>query len=148
MPEAELAPGMIRIQLYPSNEIVWVNAADLKQGGYQHPPFSEDVRALLRTIKERLDEVYPHTMEFWEDGFRRDQNAEREIALWLHLSKIYSEFASETPRTMQEKKDAFRLLTGCSTATRETVLEIAKPVTLDATTIKRLIDAFYGSRPL
>ncbi|MDB6025610.1 MAG: hypothetical protein JWM68_1833 [Verrucomicrobiales bacterium] len=146
IPQAELAPGMIQVRLHPTDEIVWVKAEGFNKGEYRHPPFSEEARDLLRTIKDRLDEVYPQTLEFWEDGFRRDQTAEREIALWLHLSKIYSEFAAETPRTIEEKKDAFKLLIGCSTATKETVLEVAKPTILDATITKRLIDAYYGQR--
>ena len=82
IPAAELAPGMIQAKVEGVG-LVWINSAQLKldEGEYRHPPFSEEVRDILRQLKASLDEVIPRTVEQWEDGFRKDIHAEREIAL-------------------------------------------------------------------
>jgi hypothetical protein len=90
MPADELAPGMVRAKVKGIDEEVWVDSRDgLTPGPYQHPPFDEAARDYLRSIKAALDEVFPMTLEEWEDGFRRDANPEREIAYWLFLSEAY-----------------------------------------------------------
>lgn len=85
IPAAELAPGMVRVRMNGVEGSVWVEAARLQKSPDRHPPFPEQGRDYLRQIKAALDEVYPLTLEAWEDGFRRDHNAEREIATWLHI---------------------------------------------------------------
>src|SRR5437867_3265790 len=91
IPAAELAPGMVSATIKGMEGQFWVEASKLNQGPYRHPPFSEEVRGMLRNIQQILQEVYPLTLEQWEDGFRRDTNAEREIAAWVYLSHIYSQ---------------------------------------------------------
>lgn len=43
---------------------------------------------LLRAV---LDEVAPHSIEYWLDGFLRDYTPERQIAFWEHLAAMYQE---------------------------------------------------------
>src|SRR5690349_5054197 len=99
IPAAELAPGMVRITVQGMEGEFWADASKLKQSPYRHPPFSEEVRDILRNIQQALEEVYPLSLEQWEDGFRRDTNAEREIAFWQHLSRVYSRLAADRPLT-------------------------------------------------
>jgi hypothetical protein len=44
---------MVQVRMVGIEGTVWVDARELKQSEYQQPPFSEEVRDLLREIKSR-----------------------------------------------------------------------------------------------
>ena len=142
IPAAELAPGMVRVKL-ETGEVVWAKVTDLKQGPVRHPPFEGEVRELVVRIQKSLEEVYPHTYEFWEDGFRRDANAEREIALWLHISRIHSDFVKSRTTNLEERKDAFHVLVACSNGSEETALQTVQLSSLKQTDAQLLVQKFF-----
>jgi len=147
IPAAELAPGMVRVQL-EGGEVVWAKATDLKQGPFRHPPFEGEARDLVVQIQKSLEEVYPHTYEFWEDGFRRDANAEREIALWLHISRIHGEFAKTRTTSLAERREAFKVLVGCSTGTKDTALQTVQLLSLSRSDAELLVEKFFPSKSI
>jgi hypothetical protein len=142
IPAAELAPGMVRVKL-ERGEVVWAKASDLKQGALRHPPFEGEVRDLVIQIQKGLEEVYPQTYEFWEDGFRRDANAEREIALWLHISRIHGDFVKSRDTNLKERKEAFQVLIACSTGSEETALQTVHLSSLSQSDARGLIAKFF-----
>jgi hypothetical protein len=74
----------------------------------------------LRRIKAALDEVHSMTIEEWEDGFRRDRDAEREIASWLYIADIYSQMvAGNKLADRKEKLDILRIHLSCANNPRE-----------------------------
>src|SRR4051812_12718202 len=84
IPASELRPGVIQVRLEGTEEPVWVLPEELHLGEIKHPSFSEDIRAYIRQIQEAFAEHRPLSFEEWEEGFRRDANPEREIAIWSH----------------------------------------------------------------
>ena len=145
IPAAELATGMIRVKL-DTGGVVWTKASDISQGPIRHPPFEGELRDIVVRIQKSLEEVYPHTYEFWEDGFRRDANAERELAVWLHLSRIYGEFVASKSTRLAERKEAFKVLVACSSGTKETALQTVQLVSLDLSDAESLVAKFFPSR--
>jgi len=94
VPAHELAPGMIRARVEGVEGEVFVSAAQLAalQAGpppYRHPPFGDDVRALIATVRDALREVRPLSLEQWEDGLRRDIDPGGELAVWLNVAELY-----------------------------------------------------------
>ena len=85
----ELPAGLLHAQMEGIDHPVWVDPAKLGQGQYQREAFNSEVRALFAQLKSALDEVYPRTIDEWEDGFRHDRNPEKEIAIWLHIAEVY-----------------------------------------------------------
>lgn len=73
-------------------------------------PFDEEIMQHLRTIKRRLDDVFPQTLAKWEEGFRKDMSAEREIAWWLVLSEKYEQATSGKTLNQAEKMNIYRRL--------------------------------------
>jgi hypothetical protein len=114
IPMDELAPGMIRASFPGIEGEVWIEPGELRPNEYQYAPFDDDVRACLRQIKAALDEVYPQSLEQWEDGFRRDQNAEEEIAIWVHISRIYRDSAAGPDVSPDRKRETFAVLIACA----------------------------------
>ena len=146
IPAAELAPGSVRASRHGSGEDVWVAAHELQPGPLLQPPFAEDVRELIREIQRALERVHPQTLEQWEDGFRRDLQPEREIAIFLHVGQILRQamedgVAADVP---QREKEIYRVLAACMVGTPEHVRHILGPTPLSPAEVQQLADRYYG----
>src|SRR5687767_13446727 len=116
IPEAELAPGMVLADVTGVGR-VWIEAAKMKQAEkYRHPPFDEEIRAYFHELKEALDEVCPRTIEEWEHGFRLDNDPASEIALWLHMAKVYRTYIEDHHCSAEQRREVFRTVITCSMA--------------------------------
>ena len=131
IPAAELAPGMIRITVQGREGEFWADASRFKPSGYKHPPFNEQVEDILRDIMAKLWEVHPLSLEQWEDGFRRDTNAEREIAIWGYMAHVYSQVTRNRTLSPEHKKKLFEIILSCANNPREHILTVVDlgPVT-------------------
>jgi len=83
--------------------------------GYQerpdrHEKLSDPLVSRVRTIRAALLSVYPHTMEFWLDGFKRDVEPEKEVLWWEHISACFLEYFSTKRPDKEQANAAFRLL--------------------------------------
>ena len=143
IPARELAPGMVRVSLNGIEGDCWARPDQLQQSAYQHPPFDGTGKAFMRRLKESLDEVYPMSLEAWEDGFRRDSNAEKEIAIWLHIAEMYKRLTEDKSLTPAEKGDVFRLLLACANNPRDQVLATAGVQTLSRPEVEAVMAEFY-----
>ena len=70
-------------------------AKDLKPGPIRHPKLNENLISRIRLIRASLWLCYPHSMEFWMNGFQRDLNIETEIRYWEHLSTCFLELFTQ-----------------------------------------------------
>jgi hypothetical protein len=66
---------------------------DVERGRIVRIPASE--LRHVRQIQAAFAEHRQLTFEEWEEGFRRDANPEREIAIWSHAADVYITFAGE-----------------------------------------------------
>lgn len=94
-----------------------IQAKNLKPSPIQHPKLNENLISRIRLIRASLWTCYPHSMEFWMDGFQRDLNIESEIRYWEHLSTCYLELLNQhdlsgsyTGKKKNLQKDLFSLL--------------------------------------
>jgi hypothetical protein len=87
-----------------------IDPRDIRKGPIRHERLSDALVSRVRAIRAALLSVYPHTMEFWLDGFKRDVEPEKEILWWEHLSACFLEYFW-TKRPDEKQADAaFRLL--------------------------------------
>jgi hypothetical protein len=107
IPASELRPGVVQARVQGIEGLVWLLPGQLKQGDVKHPPFDEGTRTYIRQIREAFAEHRPLSFEEWEDGFRRDANPEREIALWSHAADIYTAFAG-SEASAERRRDTYR----------------------------------------
>ena len=142
IPASELRPGAVQIQMQGIG-LVWALPHQFKDGGILHPPFDEGVRAYIRQIDEAFGEHRQLSFDDWEDGFRRDAKPEREIALWSHAADVYTAFASGEP-SPERRKDMYRCIVACLTATPDTVWHILKPAVLSRREVEQVVNRFYG----
>jgi len=68
--------------------------ATFKVGPIRHDRFSASFIARIRLIRAAIWEVYPHSMKFWLDGFKRDFSPNKEIMWWEHIASCYLEYVT------------------------------------------------------
>src|SRR5438477_2186522 len=129
IPATELRPGAVQARVQGIEGLVWLLPDQLKPGEVKHPPFDEDVRAYIRQIQAAFAEHRPLSFEEWEDGFRRDAEPAREIALWSHAADVYTAFAGTEP-SPERRKDVYRCIVACLTTGPDTVWHVLRPAVL------------------
>ena len=87
-----------------------VDPRDLKKGPIRHETLSDDLVSRVRMIRAALLSVYPNSMEFWLDGFKRDVHPEQEVLWWERLSACFLEYLWIRHPSEQQSNSAFRLL--------------------------------------
>ena len=142
IPESELAPGMVRSQVEGREGVVWIDPGKLKVSDYQHPPFTGERRDKIAQIQAAFPEVYDKSYEFWEDGFRRDTNPDREIGIWLHVADVYSAFAANQP--LGYRSELFRLVLACSNSGRDQLKNVFEPELIPANEVEEVISTYYS----
>ena len=142
IPESELAPGMVRVQIKGREGVVWVEPGKLHHSDYRHPPFTGERREKVARIQASFPEIYDKSYEVWEDGFRRDTNPDNEIALWLHIGEVYSTFAKD--RSLEYRHELFSLVIACSNSGRDQLKIIFEPVAISDTEIDEVASAYYN----
>jgi len=68
----------------------------------------------LERMRQALADGHPISQEDWEDGFRKDANPEREIALWEHVTKFYTYFANKRVPTIAGRRELLTYLLACT----------------------------------
>lgn len=143
IPKHELGPGVVLVQIEGHPEPVYVDSSQLKPNSFQHPAFEGESKILLQNLARNLADVHPLTYEQWEDGFRRDQNAEWEIAAWIHVSDILKVMTKDCQFSAAQRKECFRVLVACLCGERKTVRDLSDPKLLSKTELEQTITYFY-----
>ncbi|WP_265594205.1 hypothetical protein [Haloferula sp. BvORR071] len=143
IPKAELRPGVVLVKAADDPEPMYMDASDLKLGSIQHPTLPEELRAGIEHLAAELADVNPQSAADWEDGFRRDQNPEQELAGWLHLAAILKVMSTRHGYDLPRRKECFRVLVACFTGARATVRERSDPTLLPPSEVELTIKYFY-----
>jgi hypothetical protein len=145
IPQAELGHGMVEVDVVGVGR-VWVksNQFSVEAGPICHPPIGEELMARIRrTIMEPLSEVYPKTLNQWEDGFRRDRHAEREIAIWEIIAQRYTAFVDANKLNKKQRKEVFQLMVRCTNVpNRSAFWETTRPQSLTREQVEAVIAPF------
>jgi hypothetical protein len=145
IPRRELSAGAIQVQIQGMDGLVWVLPDQLQQGPIQHPPFDDDIRDYVRQIRTAFAEHRDLTLDEWEEGFRRDANPEREIAIWSHAADVYVQFTANE-RSHDRRRDVYRCIVACMTTSPDSVWSVLEPQALDRAEAKSVVDRFYGKK--
>ena len=143
IPSRELRPGMIEVQIQGMEGLVWVMPDQLQDGPIKHEPFDEEIRDYLRKIQTAFAEHRDLTIDEWEDGFRRDANPDRQIALWTHAANVYGQFTADEP-SADRRRDVYRCIVACMTVSPDSVWSGLKPQSMNRNEAERIVACFYG----
>jgi hypothetical protein len=145
IPASELRPGAIQIRLQGNNEVVWALPEQFHQGEIKHPEFDEGIRDYIRQIHTAFAEHRSLSFEEWEEGFRRDGNPEREIAIWSHAADIYTAFTADES-LVDRRQDIYRCIVTCMTTGPDDVWKVLRPEVLTKAQAKQLVNRFFGKQ--
>jgi hypothetical protein len=143
IPRAELGPGTVLVQIEGQPHPVYADSAQLQAGAHRHPPFEGELKVCIESLVVDLNEVRALSYEEWEDGFRRDQNPEQEIAGWLHLAAILKVMTRKFALDPAQRKECYRVLVACYTGERATVRERSDPKLLSQEQIDLAVRYFF-----
>lgn len=145
IPASELRPGAIQVRVQGSDEVVWALPEQLHQGEVKHPEFDEGIRDYIRQIQAAFAEHRSLSFEEWEEGFRRDANPEREVAIWSHAADIYTAFAGNEP-VADRRKDVYRCIVTCLTTGPDAVWQVLRPEVLSQSEAEQVVNRFFGKQ--
>jgi hypothetical protein len=145
IPASELRPGAIQVRLQGSDEIVWALPEQLHQGEVKHAEFDEGVRDYIRQIQAAFAEHRPLSFEEWEEGFRRDADPGREIAIWSHAADIYTAFTVNEV-SPERRRDVYRCIVTCMTTGPKGVWNVLRPEILSRAEAEQLVNRFFGKQ--
>ena len=78
----------------------------------QHETLPPELIGRIRLIRAALLGVYPHSMEFWVGGFRRDLRPSSEVSIWERAAACYLEYCAVTHLESSQREHVFRVLGG------------------------------------
>ena len=87
-----------------------VNPVILKKGPIQHGKLSEELEKRIRDCFARLAEVDKTPIENLLEDFKRDQNPEKEIAVWEAVADGYDAFLKNRETDAATRQSAFQVL--------------------------------------
>ena len=114
----------LELQKSSKDRLVSVNIKDLKFLPPRHKELPGALISRIRLIRSALLGVYPHSMNFWVDGFRADTHPSQEILWWERLSTCYLEYIQmhHSPCPDQSKL-AFNALLLMALGSQESILK-------------------------
>ena len=88
-----------------------------------HEKLPEDLIIRIRLIRSALLSVYPHSMEFWIEGFKRDAHPTQEVFWWEHLCCCFLEYVQMQPMTIKQYESTYKILIALLNNVGENIVE-------------------------
>jgi hypothetical protein len=88
------------------------NIENLTPGPIVHESLNEGQLEKIKFIQETFNEVYPVSLDKTITNFKRDQNPDNEINIWLNMARTFQPFALENlgVEKLEVRKEAFKLI--------------------------------------
>ena len=96
----------------PNSNIEITNIENLTPGPIVHNSLSEKQLDKIKDIQQTFNEVYPVSLDETITNFKRDQNPDNEINIWMNMANTYKYFASANTgeKKIEVRKEAFKLI--------------------------------------
>lgn len=85
----------------------------------QHPPFDGRRKNDIWQIKFHLDPVHDLSADQWEDQFRRDDDPDKEILMWIRVGLVFTEVVEMFGLKKEPQRELFKILSTCTARERE-----------------------------
>jgi len=95
-----------------NNNIKVTNIEDLIPGPIVNDSLSKKQLDQIKNIHQTFIEVNPISLKETISNFKRDQNPDNEIFIWLNMAKVFKAFTLENVehQKLEVKKEAFKLI--------------------------------------
>ena len=100
--------------------------------------FVEKVKYLQRVFNE----VLPFPLSQWMDKFDRDEHPQEELAIWLHMARVYTKIIKNFPNKLEFRKEIFQIILLSSMGDEKYVLSQIRPTYLSKKEIISIINTY------
>ena len=96
----------------PNDNIESTNIENLIPGPIVHESLNKEQLEKIEFIQETFNEVYPVSLDETITNFKRDQNPDNEITVWLNMAQTFESFSSDNlgKEKLEVRKEAFKLI--------------------------------------
>jgi hypothetical protein len=147
IPATELASGAVLTSIDGVEGQIWTQPTDGEAADFKHPPFNASIRIYIEQIQAAFAEHYPLSREEWENGFRRDENAAQQIAVWWYAADIYRVFAANE-LSRPRRADIYKCLLACMSAGPTTIWDIYQPESISRAEARQIVERYFIITPL
>jgi hypothetical protein len=100
----------------------WVDVNKLEAGPIRREKLTSEQLERVRFLQKTFAEVDQRPLEEWIDGFLRETNIGREMALCELMAKAYSRYTQSHELTLEGKTEVFRVVLLRTMASEDEVL--------------------------
>jgi hypothetical protein len=94
-----------------NSKVETVNVKDLNLSPVVHDTLNKQQIGKIKIIQEIFAEVNPSTLDETITNFKRDQNPDNEIAIWLTMATAYEKFILKNKNiNFNKKEEAYKLI--------------------------------------
>ncbi|RKS02858.1 hypothetical protein [Flavobacterium sp. 102] len=123
-----------------------IDPKNIKLNEVIHDSLSKEQIHKIEKIQSTFAEVYPVSLEETITNFKRDQNPDSEIEIWLEMANTYEKYLnSENKLDLKTKKEVFKLILSRSMMPEEEAIENSKLEILTKDKAKKVL-SYYSMK--
>ena len=129
---------------------VWMVDDGLPNIPIRHADLSKKLRKDIRRIAAEMADLLPQTIEQWEDGFQRQVDPAKEVALWLHMIAVLRECGKGEQLSHDQRMEIYLFVLKyslCPAGSTDTILDAITPITISRETALKAMRLYDGEKP-
>ena len=103
-------------------ETEWIDPNTIEQGPIVRESLTSEQMDKIDYLYDTFKEVDPTPKEKWIEDFKRDQNPDREIEIWMMMANAFNTFCKEKELGPEVKNEVYQIVLIRSAAPEEEVL--------------------------
>jgi len=125
-----------------------INPNDIQISSVVHDSLTTIQIDKIKIIQSTFSEVYPVSLEETITNFKRDQNPDSEIDIWLKMAEAYKKYIDfkKGKLDLNTKKEVYKLILSRSMMSDQEAIENSKLTLLTEKEAKQVL-SFYTSIP-
>lgn len=125
-----------------------MNPNDIQVSEVVHDSLTTEQIDKIKTIQSTFAEVYPVSLEETITNFKRDQNPDSEIDIWLQMADAYKKYLStkQDKLDLNTKKEVYKLILSRSMMSDEEAIANSKLTILTVKEAKEVL-SYYTATP-
>ena len=129
-------------------DIQTVNPNDIQVSEVIHDSLTTEQIEKIEIIQSTFTEVYPVSLEETITNFKRDQNPDSEIAIWLQMADAYKKYLSskQDKLDLNTKKEVYKLILSRSMMSDDEAIVNSKLTILTEKEAKQVL-SYYTATP-
>ena len=125
-----------------------MNPNDIRVSEVVHDSLTTDQVQRIKKIQSTFAEVYPVSLEETITNFKRDQNPDSEIEIWLQMANAYEKYLNrkDGKLDLNKKKEVYKLILSRSMMSDEEAITNSKLSILTEKDAKEVL-SYYNLKP-